>query len=79
MKKVYSIDFQLYKVTGVEKVMLDIHHAMQGEYDAIIVGNIPYAKLRPEHNIKKEEYVQKKSWFMFRLIDRSCCKTLTFW
>lgn len=66
MKKVYSIDFQLYKVTGVEKVMLDIHHAVKGEYEAIIVGNIPYTKVRPEHNIKKEEYVQKKSWFMFR-------------
>lgn len=66
MKKVYSIDFQLYKVTGVEKVMLDIHHAIQGEYEAKIVGNIPYAKVRSEHNIKQEEYVQKKSWFMFR-------------
>lgn len=66
MTKVFSIDFQLYKVTGVEKVMLDIHHAVRGEYDAKIVGNIPYAKVRSEHNIKKEEYVQKKSWFMFR-------------
>ena len=66
MKKVFSIDFQLYKVTGVEKVMLDIHHAVQGEYEAKIVGNIPYEKVRSEHKIKKEEYIQKKSWFMFR-------------
>ena len=66
MKKVFSIDFQLYKVTGVEKVMLDIHHAVQGEYEAKIVGNIPYTKVRPEHGIKKEEYVHKKNWFMFR-------------
>ena len=66
MKRVFSIDFQLYKVTGVEKVMLDIHHAVQSAYEAKIVGNIPYTKLRPEHNIKKEEYVQKKCWFMFR-------------
>ncbi|UKK59600.1 glycosyltransferase family 4 protein [Prevotella communis] len=65
MKKVFSIDFQLFKVTGVEKVMLDIHHAIQGDYEAKIVGNIPYAQVRPEHNIKKEEYLQKKSWFMF--------------
>jgi glycosyltransferase involved in cell wall biosynthesis len=66
MKKVYSIDFQLYRVTGVEKVMLDIHRAVKGEYEAQIVGNIPYDKVRPEHNIKKDEYVQKKSWLMFR-------------
>jgi len=66
MEKLYSIDFQLYKVTGVEKVMLDIHHAVKGEYDAKIVGNIPYDEVRPEHNIRKEEYVQKNSWFMFR-------------
>lgn len=66
MKRVYSIDFQLYKVTGVEKVMLDIHHAVKGEYDAKIVGNIPYDEVRPEHNIRKKEYVQKNSWFMFR-------------
>ena len=65
MKRIYSIDFQLYKVTGVEKVMLDIHHAVQGEYEAKIVGNIPYTKVRPEHNIKEDEYAQKKSWLMF--------------
>lgn len=66
MKKVFSIDFQLYKVTGVEKVMLDIHHAVQDEYEAKIVGNIPYSKLRPEHNINTDDYIQFKSWFMFR-------------
>lgn len=65
MKKVYSIDFQLYKVTGVEKVMLDIHHAIEGVYEAKIVGNIPYIKVRPEHKIIKDEYVHMKSWFMF--------------
>lgn len=66
MKKVFSIDFQLYKVTGVEKVMLDIHHAVQGEYEAKIVGNMPFANVRPEHNILSDEYVQFKSVFMFR-------------
>ena len=28
-EKLYSIDTQLYKVTGVEKVMLDIHQAVK--------------------------------------------------
>ena len=65
-RKVFSIDFQLYKVTGVEKVMLDIHHAVQDDYEAKIVGNLPYGKVRPEHKILKEEYVQFKNLFMFR-------------
>ena len=64
--KVFSIDFQLSKVTGVEKVMLDIHHALQGDYEAKIVGNLPFEKVSPEHNIKKEEYVKFKNIFMFR-------------
>lgn len=66
MKKVFSIDSQLYKVTGVEKVMLDIHRAIKDEYQAKIVGSIPYENVRAEHKIKPEEYVQFKNVFMFR-------------
>lgn len=66
MKKLFSLDFQLYKVTGVEKVMLDVHHAVKDDYEAKIVGNIPFEKVRPEHNIKEEEYVQCKNLLMFR-------------
>lgn len=65
-RKVFSIDFQLYKVTGVEKVMLNIHHAIQDEYEAKIVGNIPYYKIRKEHRILDCEYLQFKNFFMFR-------------
>lgn len=65
MKKIYSIDFQLYKVTGVEKVMLDIHRAVKGDYNAKIVGNIAYRDIRKEHGITEEEYVKFKNPFMF--------------
>ena len=64
-KKVFSIDFQLYKVTGVEKVMLDIHHAVQGEYEAKIVGNVPFEKVHKGHAIKSEEYIKFTNPFMF--------------
>ena len=40
-KKVFSIDTQLYKVNGVEKVLIDIHHAVRNDYEAKIVGTIP--------------------------------------
>lgn len=65
MKKLYSVDSQLFKVTGVEKVMLDIHHAVRGEYDAKIVGNVPFSKVRPEHNILQSEYIRFATPFMF--------------
>ena len=63
--KVYSIDFQLHKVTGVEKVMLDIHHAIQDEYEAKIVGNIPYEKVQRAHGINPEEYTRFNNPFLF--------------
>ena len=65
MKKVFSIDFQLFKVTGVEKVMLDVHRAIQNDYCAKIVGNIPFEKVHKSHCIKSDEYVKFNSLFMF--------------
>lgn len=65
MKKLFSIDFQLHKVTGVEKVMLDIHHAVKYDFVAKIVGNIPFDKVRSEHNIAFEEYKKFTNPFMF--------------
>lgn len=43
--KVYSFNSELFKVTGVQKVLMDVHHAIMGEYDAKIVGTVPYDKL----------------------------------
>ena len=63
--KVFSINSQLYKVTGVEKVLMDIHHAIKDDYQAMIVGTIPYEKVNPNHHIAKEEYVQWKNPFLF--------------
>ncbi len=64
-RKLFSIDTQLYKVTGVEKVMLDVHNAVKGEYQAKIVGTISFKKVRKEHNISKEEYIKLSNPFMF--------------
>lgn len=65
MRKLFSIDFQLYKVTGVEKVMMDIHHAVKDEYEAKIVGNIPFNRVRLEHNISENEYIRLHNPFLF--------------
>lgn len=66
MKRIYSIDFQLYKVTGVEKVMMDVHHALLDTYDCKIVGTISYDQVHPDHHILKEEYIKWSNPFMFR-------------
>lgn len=66
MKKVFSFNSELYKVTGVQKVLMDVHHAVQGEYDAKIVGTVPFEKVDGNHHISKEEYIHwKKNPFMF--------------
>lgn len=64
-RKLFSIDTQLYKVTGVEKVMLDIHHAVQDDYEAKIVGTIPYKEVNKNHHITCEEYIKFRNPFMF--------------
>lgn len=64
-KSLFSINTQLYKVTGVEKVMLDIHHAVKNAYDAKIVGTIPYTEVNKEHRILHEDYVRFHNPFMF--------------
>lgn len=64
-RKIFSIDTQLYKVTGVEKVMLDIHHAVKNDYVAKIVGTIPYKKVNKNHHITCEEYIKFRNPFMF--------------
>lgn len=65
MKKVFSLDFQLQKVTGIEKVMLDIHHAVKNDYEARIVGNLQYQSINKDHGISKEEYLKFRNPFMF--------------
>lgn len=65
LKRIYSIDTQLYKITGVEKVMLDVHHALKDVYQAKIVGTISFDKVRKEHGISKEEYIKFSNPFIF--------------
>ena len=65
-RKVYSFNSELYKVTGVQKVMLDVHHAVRGEYEAKIVGTIPFDSIHTDLQIKKDEYARFRSPFQFR-------------
>ena len=65
MKKIFSVNTELDKVTGVQKVLMDIHHAIQSDYDARIAGTKPYKQVNKAHGIKREEYIQWKNPFIF--------------
>lgn len=64
--KIFSFNSELTKVTGVQKVLLDIHRAVKEEYDAKIVGTVPYELVDPNLKIARKEYVRFKNPFMFR-------------
>lgn len=55
-RKVFSFNSELYKVTGVQKVLMDIHHAVKEDYDAIIVGTVSYGMVDKSHQIFEDEY-----------------------
>lgn len=63
--KLFSINTELKKVTGVQKVLMDIHHAVQSDYDAKIVGIKSYDQVNKVHAINEEEYIQWKNPFIF--------------
>lgn len=65
MKRVYSFNSELYRITGIQKVLMDIHHAVCERYNAKIVGMVPYEKLHKDLLIKKDEYVRLRNPFMF--------------
>lgn len=66
MEKVYSFNSELFKITGVQKVVMDVHHAVRDDYDAKIVGTVPFEKLHKDLKIGKNEYVKLRSPFMFK-------------
>lgn len=65
MKKLFSFNSELTKVTGVQKVLLDIHRAVKDTYDAKIVGTIPYGQVNKNHGIVESEYIRFRNPFMF--------------
>lgn len=65
-KKVFSFNSELYKITGVQKVLMDIHYAILDDYDAKIVGTIPYHSIHKDLKIGKNEYIRFLNPFMFR-------------
>lgn len=64
--KVFQLNTELYKVTGIQRVLLDIHEALKDDFDAKIVGNIPYGKVSGNLGISEGDYLRLSNPFMFR-------------
>lgn len=63
--KVYSFNSELHLVTGVQKVLMDIHHAIKKDFDAKIVGFKDFQNLNPVLGIERNDYVRLRTPFMF--------------
>lgn len=64
-KKVFSFNSELYKVTGVQRVLVDIHHAILDCYDARIVGTKSFKNINRDNGISESEYTRFSNPFMF--------------
>ena len=63
--KIYSFNSELHMVTGVQKVLMDIHNAIKKNYDAKIVGLKDFQKISPELGIERNDYVKFRNPFLF--------------
>lgn len=53
---VYQLNSELYKVTGIQRVLLDIHEAIKDDFNSKIVGTIPYEQVNENLAIAKNDY-----------------------
>lgn len=60
MSQIYQLNSELYKVTGIQRVLLDLHEALR-ERGAKVAGPMPYSEVNPTLGIDEKDYVQVKS------------------
>lgn len=65
-KRVFQVNTELYKVTGIQRVILDIHEALKDDFNIRIVGNIPYDKVNVNLDISEKDYIRLRNPFVFR-------------
>lgn len=65
-RKIFQFNTELFKVTGIQRVLLDIHEALKEEFDVKIVGNLPFNKVNQNLDISESDYVRFRNPLMFR-------------
>lgn len=64
--KIFQLNTELYKVTGIQRVILDIHEALKDDFDVKIVGNIPFDRINESLRISENDYIRLRNPFIFR-------------
>lgn len=65
-KVVYQINSELNKVTGIQRVIMDIHEAIKDSYCSKIVGTVPYNSVDDNLGIKEEDYSKHSKFSNYR-------------
>ncbi len=65
-RKVFQFNTELFKVTGIQRVLMDIHEALKDEFNAKIVGTIPFEKVNNSLNLSSSDYCKMRNPLMFR-------------
>lgn len=64
--KVFQFNTELFKVTGIQRVLMDIHEALKDEYEAKIVGNTTFNKINKDLDISENDYIRFRNPLVFR-------------
>lgn len=65
-RKVFQFNLELFKVTGIQRVLLDIHEALKEDYECRIVGNIPFDQVDSNLDIAETDYIRFRNPLLFR-------------
>lgn len=65
-QKIFQFNLELFKTTGIQRVLLDIHEALKDDYDCRIVGNIAYNEIDNNLSIPQKDYERIRNPFIFR-------------
>lgn len=62
-RRIIQLNTELHKVTGIQRVMVDIHEALRDSFDAHIAGPGTFESVNPGIGLKREDYLQvRRPW-----------------
>lgn len=65
-QRIFQINTELHKVTGIQRVILDIHAAIKDVFEAKIVGLSSWKRLNQNLHISENEYLKLSNPFILR-------------
>lgn len=64
--KIYNFNTELFKVTGIQRVLIDIHDALKPYFDSKVIGFIDYDKIDKNLGIREDEYIKLRNPLQLR-------------